>query len=315
MPLKLEYSVAKEYNFGDDLNPWLWPKLLGNVLGESEDRFFLGIGTVLTDKRINQQLKDAKEIVIFSSGAWGKKSCPTLTENCKVYGVRGPRTAKLLGLSDDYIIGDGAYLINQVDYPKADKIKGRIGFIPHHKSEDYLDWEAVCNKAGLTFISAKQPIEDFLIAIQQCESIIAEAMHGAIMADALRIHWIGVTYSPLFEYEKWFDFTEALGIKLELQPLPFIASKPLSISKNIENTFKKIISKLFISNEKWDRLPVVWSGVSADGVQPILAHINSIINGKKTQLSSELCFEAICNAQVVQLNKLKFNYAISGDGI
>lgn len=105
--MKLEYCHSETYNFGDDLNPWLWPKLLGNTINESSETYFLGIGTILTKKRVNERLKDAKKLIIFSSGAWDEE-LPILDERCQVLGVRGPRTAHKLGLSADKAIGDGA---------------------------------------------------------------------------------------------------------------------------------------------------------------------------------------------------------------
>lgn len=310
MSYKLEYSVAKNYNVGDDLNLWLWPRLLGDFLGESQDKYFLGIGTVLTKDRINSQLKHAKEIVIFSSGAWGEKSCPTLTDNCKVYGVRGPRTAKLLGLSEDLVIGDGAYLLTQVDYPKAEKVKGRVGFIPHHKSEEYIDWPVICEKAGLVFISAKQPVDDFLIALQQCESVISEAMHGAIIADALRVPWVGVSYSPLFEEEKWLDFSEALGIPLEIKKLPFITSKKFKFFKNINNSLKKTISTRLKINKKWGNRPVLWKKATLEEFGLLKSELVKIKNSEFRQLSEDDNLYSIIDMQLAALKKISIDYNV-----
>ena len=104
----IEYCRTKSYNFGDDLNPWLWPRLLGDeLLSKDDGTRLIGIGTLLTHKRLHVQLKNAKELIIFSSGTWDDRA-PALPAKCRVYGVRGPRTAKRLGLSADKAIGDGA---------------------------------------------------------------------------------------------------------------------------------------------------------------------------------------------------------------
>lgn len=197
--MKLEYCHSETYNFGDDLNPWLWPKLLGDIFDGDSATCFLGIGTILTKKRINDRLKTAKKIIILTSGAWDE-DLPTLDARCQVLGVRGPRTAQKLGLSLDLAVGDGAYLLRKVDLPVPLEKSG-IGFIPHHRSEDYIDWQSLCDDAGIKFISAKQPVEDFLLALQSCEKVVTEAMHGAIVADALRIPWIPVKFSPAFNEE------------------------------------------------------------------------------------------------------------------
>ncbi|WP_162047399.1 polysaccharide pyruvyl transferase family protein [Vibrio taketomensis] len=238
MAFKLEYCLSDTYNVGDDLNPWLWPQLLGDLVVEDSSRYFLGIGTILTEKRLNKELLGAKEIIIFSSGAW-EWNVPTLGGNCTVYGVRGPRTAKKLDLNPESVVGDGAYLIREVEFPKAEMQKGKVGFIPHHRSEDYIDWDKVCQEIGLTYITAKQPVEQFLLALQECEYVVTEAMHGAIIADALRIPWKGVRFSPAFDDEKWYDFAESMDVKLMLHDLPFMSMNKMSYGKLLENSYKE----------------------------------------------------------------------------
>ena len=39
-------------NFGDALDPWLWPQLLGPRLAAEPATLFIGIGTVLNQRRL-----------------------------------------------------------------------------------------------------------------------------------------------------------------------------------------------------------------------------------------------------------------------
>jgi len=304
----IEYCRSKTYNFGDDLNLWLWPKLLGYELFSQQDGvYFVGIGTVLTSKRLNVQLADAKEIVIFSSGAWGD-SAPILPDKCKVYGVRGPRTAKRLGLSEDKIIGDGAYLLRKVELPAVDKIYD-IGFIPHHGSEQYVDWQKICDQLGIQFISAKQPVEDFLKQLQGCKRVITEAMHGAIVADAMRIKWTPVKFSPLFSEEKWHDFSEAMQLNLHFHSLPFASQKKMPLLKMIEVGGKKIISKTFSIKPKWGRLIFIGFAQSTKSTDALLASFKQVITLNKTYLSADEVVEAVTDNQYKLLLQLKSDYS------
>ncbi|GHA43885.1 polysaccharide pyruvyl transferase family protein [Photobacterium aphoticum] len=277
--MKLEYCHSETFNFGDDLNPWLWPKLLGDTFDDNTDSYFLGIGTILTKKRINERLKEAKRIIIFSSGAWDEE-LPTLDERCQVFGVRGPRTAEKLGLSPDLAIGDGAYLLRKVALPVPEKKSG-IGFIPHHRSEDFVDWQSVCDSAGLKFISAKQPVEDFLLDLQGCEKVVTEAMHGAIVADALRIPWIPVKFSPAFNEEKWYDFAESMNLNISFETLPFMSKITMPIGKMLENAIKRGLSRYLSCPVKWSRLPVVFKSASSQELKELSdsLHKLSLING------------------------------------
>ena len=49
--MKLHYCRTPSGNFGDDLNTWLWPTLLGETFFDTnEDSLFLGVGTILNQK-------------------------------------------------------------------------------------------------------------------------------------------------------------------------------------------------------------------------------------------------------------------------
>ncbi len=304
----IEYCRSKTYNFGDDLNPWLWPKLLGDELFVKQDGIYLvGIGTVLTSKRLNVQLSDAKEIIIFSSGAWND-SAPALPKKCTVYGVRGPRTAKRLGLSEDKVIGDGAYLLRKVDLPIVEKTH-EIGFIPHHGSEKYIDWEALCKQLGVLFISPKQPVEGFLTQLKSCNRVITEAMHGAIVADAMRIPWTPVKFSPLFSEEKWHDFSESMQLKLDFYSLPFMSEKAMPFLKMLEIGSKKTISKMLGIKPKWKELIFTGFGEGSTGVETLLSSLKEVIVLNKTYLSRDEVVEEITEKQYKLLLQLKKDYS------
>lgn len=310
MSLKLEYCRSDSYNFGDDLNPWLWPKLFGELVSEDSDTYFIGIGTVLTKKRINVQLKDAKEIIIFSSGAWDE-SYPDLDARCKVYGVRGPRTAKKFNLPADLVVGDGAYLLRTVDIPKPSVEPDGVGFIPHHRSEDYIDWAPICEKAGVKFISAKQPVDDFLMAIQSCEKVVTEAMHGAIAADALRIPWVATAFSPAFNREKWLDFTEALDIDLKLHSLPFMSQSRIKYGRLLENSGKKFISKISSSvPEKWSGLVTTYRTASEKDLNHLASSLKALCFTASTQLSSDLKVREITDKQSQIIQQIITDHAL-----
>ena len=72
--MKLYYYNAQENgfklgNFGDDLNPWIWHRVIPELFeGQSDSKLFVGIGTLLNDFLPPEPTK-----IIFGSGAgYGK---------------------------------------------------------------------------------------------------------------------------------------------------------------------------------------------------------------------------------------------------
>jgi hypothetical protein len=209
--MKLYWST--KHNFGDSLNPWLWGKLLPDALDEDSSEFLIGIGTIL-----NHKIPAAGHKHVFGSGCGYGWPPNVHTTDWTVHCVRGPRTAAKLGISADLAITDPAILIRRFVRPSSVPSTG-IAFIPHFESLDVGEWELVCRLANISFIDPCDTIESVIDKIRGARLVVAEAMHGAIVADALRVPWIPV--KPLIKKNenKWFDWFESLGLVCEPQPL------------------------------------------------------------------------------------------------
>ena len=83
-------------NFGDELNDWLWEKLLPGVFDDNETTAFLGIGSLL-NHLVSERVPNARQIVVFStgvgyvgySGASYKEGMPKIDDSWTIYCVRG----------------------------------------------------------------------------------------------------------------------------------------------------------------------------------------------------------------------------------
>ena len=290
-------GATKSLNVGDDLNFYIFPKYINELYDINSKDYFLGIGTILTKKRFDKISDDAKSINIFSSGAWDE-NIPTLNDKCNVFGVRGYRTAEKLGLSKNMAIGDGAYLLSCIDYPKAIN-EGKIGFIPHQSSERYIDWQSICDKAGLFYISPKQPVDDFLIALQKCSFVLTEAMHGAIISDVLRIPWVPVIFAPDFNKEKWLDFSEFMNLEIKFNKLTFMSSKKIRLLKNIESLIRKNMAILFNGKSKNKNLPITFRIATNDMTDILVNELKHFISCEKYLSQDDVFYSVVENQKKI----------------
>lgn len=213
--MKLIYFKGEHPNFGDDLNLWLWPKLLPEFFDDDDRTVFIGIGSIIGMHRFAPSQKK----IVFGSGFVQKyigngPGVPNLsTEEWHVFFVRGPRTAKRLGLDPALGIGDAAILVREVVTP----LRGpgnKISFMPHWESRERGHWDWVCKIADVNMIDPRQPVEEIIAEIQGSKILLTEAMHGAIVADALRVPWIPLLPINHVHREKWLDWAESLNITL-----------------------------------------------------------------------------------------------------
>lgn len=238
--MKLYYFRSRPANFGDDLNLWLWPKLLPQPFegvcyhaeveardgNEEETTLFLGIGTLLNSRVPVSPLK-----LVFGTGT-GYGSPPVIDRNWQFLCVRGPLTAAALGLPQSLAITDPALLLRTVELPPpAEPV--RFSFIPHIRCGDFAAWETICHELQIRFIHPSVSVPSVVAQIRSSDVVICEAMHGAIVADALRVPWIPVRCYPHINDFKWRDWCASLGLTYEPAVLPPLWPPPPDGGKTV----------------------------------------------------------------------------------
>jgi hypothetical protein len=218
--MKLVFFRGHVPNFGDELNLHVWPALLPKgFLDEDESELFVGIGSI-----IGTQMNPAARKFVMGSGYAGYMGLPDVHDGTwDIRFVRGPGTAERLGITADLAICDSAVLLRQMDLPPPDKSVG-IAFMPHYESLERGNWAEACRLAGITLIDATEPVDKVINQLRGASLLITEAMHGAIVADALRTPWVAAR--PIYggHHMKWLDWAGALDIDLRMNPL-----KPTSV--------------------------------------------------------------------------------------
>lgn len=217
MGMKLYSFQAPGGNFGDDLNGWLWPRLLGNLLDQDGEQTLVAIGSIL-DTRLDA-IPGTK--IIFGTGINSQRKLPTLVADYDIRFVRGPISAHAMSRDCPWIT-DSAVALNLLDWPKV-LPNHNVGFMPHFLTIPYLGWEKVCGDLGFHFISPQLPVEEILSELRSCKSVITEAMHGAIICDAFRVPWMRVCINSWqkedfdFSALKWLDW--GLSLKADVTPV------------------------------------------------------------------------------------------------
>lgn len=241
------YYKDPKGNFGDDLNGWLWPRLFGEGKEKDPD-VFLGIGSILfNDSPLFRDLKTQRKIV-FGTGVRPVHKIFRLDSSWDIRFLRGPLSAYAFNNQFPYI-ADAAYAIRLL--PDLDRFlhmpkKYKVSVIPYFKSVPFFDWESICSRLGFNYISprAEKGVEHTLEEIAASKYVIAEAMHGAILADALRVPWHRFLLSTphtegsgVSEF-KWMDWQAAIHLyninatPVKLYRKSFLHQKIKSLSRN-----------------------------------------------------------------------------------
>lgn len=223
--MKLLYWKSPANNFGDYLNLWLWKQLIPGVLDEDESIAFVGIGTLLNDM-LHDCMPKARRFAIFSSGVgygrdFGENPLMIpkvkVDDSWKIYCLRGPLSAQALGVSCELAVTDGALLLRRLFKASNPKVN-KLAFMPHleQAQRGSKAWKSVCEQIGFGYIDPRWSIEQVLSSISQTEILLTEAMHGAIVGDALRVPWIPLRTNVRVLGFKWWDW--CLSIGLQYQP-------------------------------------------------------------------------------------------------
>ncbi|APD86964.1 hypothetical protein BM527_13200 [Alteromonas sp. Mex14] len=221
-------------NFGDDINPYILNRFLPKAVLNSEVICVVGIGTLLNNGLLDE-IKPYKKAIIFCSGVgYGEHEKLIGHEKLIFAGVRGPESSNALRLPDELAKTDAAILL--ADKKIVTRKKYKTTFIPHINT----DWSSgrmikrACDDLGIHYIAPNADLEEFLDTINMSETVITEAMHGAIVADTLRVPWIPIKIHNALGF-KWNDWTRSMGVDYspnELTPIYDPTTSPLSKIKS-----------------------------------------------------------------------------------
>ncbi|MDD5680053.1 MAG: polysaccharide pyruvyl transferase family protein [Candidatus Omnitrophica bacterium] len=208
--MKLHY-YAFQYNFGDAINPWLWNKLLPGMLDDNPETVFVGIGTL-----INDELPKAKHTIVFGSGVgYVKNHLPQVDQSWKIYCLRGPLSAHALNVLTKHAVTDAALLATK--YFSSDSVnkKNKFSYMPHmlQANRGGNSWKSVCDDLGIGFISPLWDVEKVISSINSSDCLLTESLHGAIIADGLRVPWVPIkAFSEEVLDFKWLDWCASIGV-------------------------------------------------------------------------------------------------------
>lgn len=207
-------------NFGDELNTVVWPRLLPGLLDPHGPVLLLGIGSVL-DARHGQIGRK----IVAGAGYGGYERPASLDRSWHVYWVRGPRTARRLGLPERFGLGDPACLLPLVHTPIPTSGPRDVGFMPHFESLSRGAWAAAAAAAGVRLIDPRGDPAAICDAIARCRVLLSEALHGVIVADALRVPWVALRPVAPIHRMKWLDWADTMALEPRFHPLPGSSSR------------------------------------------------------------------------------------------
>ncbi len=221
--MEIVYHRDPNLNFGDDLNEVLWRQVLPPKVLNSERLVLVGIGSILNEEKLGKYAEDQRQVVVLGTGtSYGLP--PRNLSRWLIKAVRGPMTAALIGRPDASVT-DGAALLAaapELIGPAAER--RNILFMPHHSSLAGGRWSEVAKLSGFDYASPQMTVPEVMAKFAQAKLVVTEAMHGAIVADTLRIPWIPVASSPGIDEFKWRDWTRSLDLPFRPVLLPASSS-------------------------------------------------------------------------------------------
>lgn len=292
--MKIFAFTGKQSNFGDDLNHWMWPQLLPGFFDEDDSVRFIGIGSTLYDSHPAESRK-----LVFGAGYAGYSALPKINDSWDIRFVRGRNTAKILGLSEDMAVGDSAILIRTLGIPPREK-RYETSFMPHFESANQGSWETVCAKAGVHFIDPRWTVDHILDDMLASRLLISEAMHGVIVADALRVPWRAVEPLDPNHRAKWQDWASVLDLDIDFTPLG-----PSNAVEWVMTHFWQKRRIIYAMRKRRERLRRLGGGIPFYSA----VHAMRAMKGSSGQLSPDSAIERATDRMQAELGRLKESYA------
>jgi hypothetical protein len=246
--INVGYYVRPEGNFGDDLSPAIISHLLNEKVQSSSylDAEILGIGSILQHwknrkRKYRRNLYDIiykkKPIAIWGTGLIAPRK--VFLPKADILALRGPLTAKYLGLKESVIYGDPGILAR--DIVPTEKKTGVIGIIPHYFHKDNEVFLQISKLPNFMVIDVENNYTQVLKEISRCDLILSSSLHGLICADSYGIPNARITVS-----------NELIGGDFKFNDYCLGVGRDL-----MQENFIKTQSDILITIEKLEKQPTV----------------------------------------------------------
>ena len=201
---------------------------------------FVGIGSTIgmaaNEEQLARVFSKATKIIFGAGFVPDYHEKPNVAaSDWRVYFVRGPRTAQQLNLNPALAISDSGLMVRTC-IDRSSYTPSVVSFMPHWESMDRGNWSQACHEAGINLIDPRLPVQSVFKQLLRSKMVICEAMHGAIIADALRIPWVPVIPLNAAHRGKWYDWAESLDIQLRPEAL-----WPSGLGEVGRSTFRHLI--------------------------------------------------------------------------
>ncbi|HET8936984.1 MAG TPA: polysaccharide pyruvyl transferase family protein [Polyangiales bacterium] len=203
-------------NFGDQLNKYLWAPYFQPWLSRAsaDDITLLGVGTLLGEADYGP----GRLLVCGAGFGYRAETAALRCARAHVCFVRGPLSARVLGLDASYAVTDPAALVPRLFAPAARS--DRVLWVPHWETAANPLWRKACALADIDYADPRHDVSKVLAQISRARLVLAESLHAAICADAYRVPWVPVLTSPRINAFKWHDWLRSLELQARFESLP-----------------------------------------------------------------------------------------------
>jgi succinoglycan biosynthesis protein ExoV len=296
--MELIYYRDPRGNFGDDLNPFFFGRVCTNYKAVNK-KHLIGIGTLLNESR--GLIEDS---IIFGSG-YGQGRPPQIDfSSTVVLGVRGPITAKSIGVEHAKIIGDpGMFLPHIAEFNSGKSLAPGMCVVGlHHRSAELWGFPSQQSRQIFFLDPAGHSLEDYIATIRDAKIVLAESMHSAIVAAAYNVPFIRIDLLNKTDATKWADFFLSIGIYEPTPPIP-LPPPPQPIKRRIRLALAR---RGLIGEDVYKQAQQLPSGI----LDTMLDHVVNRTRGVKPILADRqkvMELQQKCADAIYKLNRLSGN--------
>jgi succinoglycan biosynthesis protein ExoV len=178
--------------------------------------------------------------------------------------------------------------------------------MPHHASEDLADWRGISRRAGMNYVSPREPVEKTALAIGSSRLLVTEALHGAVAADSFGVPWIAVRLGSRVLDFKWEDWCRSLSVPYRPLELPLVLQATLKRSRLLRHALKRGVSACGLGKKKWARLPLAKS--TPEELARAAEFLARVPGSAEPILSEESRRERLAGRLLEQLDRLRRDF-------